>query len=66
MGKRIDRLANSPCKKCGKENECLMKTIKAPILSNIVDVIFGDMERDYHTCPIYISLTCPEMIEEDD
>ncbi len=66
MGRRIENLSESPCKKCGKEMECLIKTTKSPILSNIIDVIFGDADKDFNDCPIYISLTCPELVEEDD
>lgn len=66
MGKRIQSLSESPCTHCGKEEQCLIKATKSPILYNIIDIMYGDAEKDFHDCPIYISLTCPELVEVEE
>lgn len=65
VSKRIERLSDSPCKKCGKEQECKNKCKVNSKFYDIVDFMFGNAEADYNWCPIYIALTAPDMIEED-
>lgn len=62
--KRIEHLPESPCYKCGLRDECNNKVHRSPVLAEIVDSQFGDSDLDFHECPIWISLTAPEMIDE--
>ena len=64
--KRIDRISESPCSKCGQIVECSNRVRRNPTLAEICDAIFGNKEYDYHNCPIYIALTAPEMVEVDE
>ena len=62
--KRIERIEESPCSKCGYSTECDVKISKNYSLSTIKDFVFPNKEMDYHDCGIYISLTAPELIDE--
>lgn len=65
MSKRIDKLSESPCYKCGKMKDCATKVANNQNLGGIVDFMFGNADADFHWCPIYIALTAPDMIEVD-
>lgn len=62
--KRIERINESPCSKCGYSTECDVKISKNYSLATIKDLVFPNKEMDYHDCGIYISLTAPELIDE--
>lgn len=62
--KRIERISESPCNKCGKIILCANRVRNNPSLAEICDSIFGNKLYDYHNCPIYIALTAPDMIDE--
>ncbi len=64
MGRRIMYLKESPCFKCDKHNECMVKVENNNQFSDIVDQVFGNMDFDYHNCPLYIALTAPDMTDE--
>lgn len=66
MNKRITKLSESPCYKCGCENECLLKILRNTALDEIRLSIFGNADFDYHDCGIWIALNAPEMIEVDE
>lgn len=63
MSKRIEKLSDSPCYKCGKMKDCAVKVAKNQNLSEIVDFMFGNVDADFNWCPIYIALTAPDMEE---
>ena len=60
--KRIEKINNSPCSKCGYSAECDVKISKNYSLTK--DLFFPDEDKDYHDCGIYISLTVSEIIDE--
>lgn len=64
MGKRINLLKESPCLKCGKYSECVDKALKNNQFNDIIDQVFGNKGFDYHSCPLYIALTAPDMVDE--
>ena len=67
MYDRIAKLSQSPCNKCGVKKKCKKKRSSNSSFREIMDVIFRLKNYDYHSCPLYISLTGPkELIEEGD
>lgn len=62
--KRIERISDSPCSKCGYSSQCDEKIAKNYSLTTIKDSFFSDEDKDYHDCGIYIALTVPELIDE--
>lgn len=62
--KRIEKINNSPCSKCGYLSQCDEKISKNYSLITIKDLFFPDEDKDYHDCGIYISLTVSEIIDE--
>lgn len=65
MGRRINSLSESPCSQCSCQSVCAQKVARSPILTNIVDVMYGDADKHCEACPIYISFICPELKEEE-
>ena len=66
MNKYLQRLADSPCSKCGCVEICNEKIERVPKFQEIQDMVFGNAEYDYHDCPLWIALNAPEMMEVDD
>ena len=63
--KRISKLSESPCSKCGKDAECDAKILRNLNLKEIKDGVFGLKGFRYKNCPLYISLTAGELVEID-
>lgn len=66
MNKRIERMSESPCSKCGCIVGCSDKVRRVPKLDEIRDLVFPNADFDYHECPIWIALNAPEMVEVDE
>lgn len=66
MNKRINKLADSPCIKCGCDTVCNEKIARCTKLQEIKDCVFGNSKYDYRECPLFIALTAPELIEVDE
>lgn len=64
--RRIESLSESPCSKCEVSDACDKRIDITPALSDIKYCIYGNKEYDYRECPIYIAVTSPDMVEEDD
>lgn len=64
--KRIERISESPCSKCGYMVECSEKIRRSPRIEEIRDRVFGDANFDYHKCGIWIALNALDMIEVDE
>lgn len=64
--KRIERIEESPCSKCGYSTECDVKISKNYSFAAVKDFVFPNREMDYHDCGIWIALNAPEMIEVDE
>ena len=63
--KRIKRMSESPCSKCGCMVECRNKVRRSPRLDEIRDLVFPDAEFDYHDCGIWIALNVKEIVDEE-
>lgn len=63
---RIESLSQSPCSNCGVSVECGKKVKRNSKFEEIVDVVYGNRDFDFHDCPLYIALTAPEMVEEEE
>ena len=56
MSKKIKKIKESPCFKCGYMEECDEKISRVCKLKEIKDNIFGKADFDYHNCSIWNSL----------
>lgn len=63
--RRISCIKESPCFSCPVSLLCDTQLEKNSALIDIKYCVFGDKSYDIKTCPIYISLTAPEMVEEE-
>ena len=66
MSKRITKLSESACSKCPKIHDCDAKVARIPRFQEIKDGVFGVKGYRYRNCPLYISLTAPDMVELED
>ena len=66
MSKRIEKISDSPCSKCGYIVECSEKIRRIHVLCEIRDAVFGNADFDYHNCGIWIALNAKEMVEVDE
>lgn len=64
--RRIERISESPCSKCGKIVECSNRIRSNYRIGEIRDSVFGNRNFDYHDCGIWIALSAPDMVEVDD
>lgn len=64
MARRMCTLSESPCYNCPLTDKCADKIKRSPVLSQVRDVMFGNVETDYQNCMIYISLTVTDIIDE--
>lgn len=62
--KRIKSLSESPCYKCPVEKKCYKKIEDRPNFGEIKDMVFGNTQIKRKDCPLYIALTCKELIDE--
>lgn len=58
-------LADIPCMKCDKQDECMSKIHKCNKLWEIYDMMFCSGEIEFNNCPIHIAIVAPDMVEED-
>ena len=61
---RIKSLSESPCFKCPVETKCYKKIRANPQFGEIKDMMFGNSKIDRVDCPLYIALTCKNLIDE--
>lgn len=54
---RLESLIQSPCHRCGMDEECAKKCEKNRGFYTIVDSVYGKKNYDYRECPLYIALT---------
>ena len=64
--KRINKLEESPCYKCGCMVECSKRIKENLQLQEIPDYIFANADFDFHNCGIWTALNAPEMTEVDE
>lgn len=62
--KRIKSLSESPCYKCPVESKCYKKIRNNPQFGEIKDMMFGNTQTQRKDCPIFIALTCKNLIDE--
>lgn len=62
--RRIKSLSESPCYHCSQENNCYKKIRNNPQFGEIKDMMFGNTQAKREDCPLYIALTCKELIDE--
>ena len=63
--KRIEKLNQSPCFKCGHDDECAKRITRNYKLGVIRDIVYGNRDYNYTQCPIRIALTVADMVEVD-
>lgn len=61
---RIKSLSESPCYKCPVEKKCYKKIRERPNFGEIKDMMFGNTHIKREDCPLYIALTCKNLIDE--
>ena len=61
---RIKSLSESPCYKCYVESKCYKKIRNNPQFGEIKDMVFGNSQIKRKDCPLYIALTCKNLIDE--
>lgn len=66
MSKRIEHLADSPCYKCGKIEQCEAKIARNPVLSDIVDCVMPRADFEYERCSIWKAIKMEEDDEQGD
>ena len=64
MSKRIEKVKESPCSKCGLDEFCDNKISRNRSFREIKDMVFWDKEFLYKECPLYISLTVGDIVDE--
>lgn len=64
--RKIERMSESPCSKCGYIIECSDKVKRVPRLDEVRGLVFPNADFDYHDCGIWIALNAPEMVEVDE
>lgn len=62
--KRIKSLSESPCFQCPVEKECYKKIKINSRFGEIKDMVFGNRNINQKDCPLYIAITCKELIDE--
>lgn len=64
MSKRIEKVKESPCFNCGLDELCDYKISRNKSFREIKDMVFWDKEFLYKDCPLYISLTVGDIVDE--
>lgn len=64
----MTKIESSPCMRCGIDEQCAEKVnrINHPEIDELALNMFVKFGEDYKNCPLYVSLTAPDMVEEED
>lgn len=62
--RKIERISESPCSKCGFIIECSNKIRSNCNLEVIKDMVFGNKDYDFKQCPLWIAFNCRELVDE--